>query len=402
MANILVLTNIYPLNDVKLYGTTSVCHYFVKEWHNKGNNIRVIYNYTIYTRILHWLAKKYADIICSILPTVINSERFNTFEYDYEGVKVLLNPVYKFLPKFPFAKKQLRKTITRITRWLQKEQFKPDIVVGHFLHPNIDLLPALKSLYNCPTVIITHGKYNTRTDKAIAEVTSMQIDSWGFRSIPIQNSFKAIIKNNHQFLCFSGVPENFIDENSWIKHNTEQVSKFLFTGNLIKRKHPLTVVKAFSSIAHHNENLTIIGTGAQSKIITEYIIDNHLSNQISLSGRLSRDEVRNCMLKNEVFVMISSDETFGLVYLEAMACGCIVIASRDEGMDGIITDGVNGFLCEAGNEQELESIFNKIKRLKTSEKINISKNAINTAKQMTDKAMADEYYYQIQQLIINL
>ena len=38
--------------------------------------------------------------------------------------------------------------------------------------------------------------------------------------------------------------------------------------------------------------------------------------------------------------MISSSETFGLVYLEAMAAGCITIASRDEGFDGIIKDGV--------------------------------------------------------------
>ena len=38
--------------------------------------------------------------------------------------------------------------------------------------------------------------------------------------------------------------------------------------------------------------------------------------------------------------MISELETFGLVYIEAMAAGCITIASRNEGFDGIIKDGV--------------------------------------------------------------
>ena len=65
-------------------------------------------------------------------------------------------------------------------------------------------------------------------------------------------------------------------------------------------------------------------------------------------------------LKNSaVFIMISRKETFGLVYLEAMATGCITVAARGEGFDGIIEDGVNGFLCEAGNVAELTEIIRK-------------------------------------------
>lgn len=402
MANILVLTNIYPLNDIKLYGSTSVCHYFVKEWQNRGDNIRVIYNYTIYTRILHWLSKKYADIICSLLPTVINSERFNsTFEYDYDGIKVLLNPIYKFLPKLPFAGKHIQNAVIRISNWLKKEDFQPNLIVGHFLHPNLDLLPKLKTIYNCPTIIIIHGKYNSHTDNGIRTITQNQIDAWGFRSIPIQDSYNNIIKNKRQFLCYSGVPANFIDDNSWKKHNNDQTSTFIFTGNLIKRKHPFIVTKAFVSVAQNNDKLTIIGTGPQKKKIAQYISNLHISNLISLPGRLSREKVRNMMLEHEVFVMISANETFGLVYLEAMACGCIVVASRNEGMDGIIIDGINGFLCEAGNEDELRCILEKIKNLNRSDKIIISKNAIKTAHQMTDKIMAEKYYSQIKRLIDN-
>ena len=55
--------------------------------------------------------------------------------------------------------------------------------------------------------------------------------------------------------------------------------------------------------------------------------------------------------------MISKEETFGLVYLEAMSMGCITIASKNEGMEGIIIDGENGFLCTAGDDDELASII---------------------------------------------
>ncbi len=89
--------------------------------------------------------------------------------------------------------------------------------------------------------------------------------------------------------------------------------------------------------------------------------------------------------------MISKGETFGLVYLEAMARGCITIGSRNEGIDGIILHGVNGFLCEAGNEKELAQIIRHINQLTPAERKQISDSAIATAKDMTDIKVAERY-----------
>ena len=89
--------------------------------------------------------------------------------------------------------------------------------------------------------------------------------------------------------------------------------------------------------------------------------------------------------------MISKNEAFGLVYLEAMAAGCITIASRNEGFDGVIKDGVNGFLCEAGNIKELSEIINKINALSIEEKKEISINAMNTARSLTNRKAAKKY-----------
>ena len=89
--------------------------------------------------------------------------------------------------------------------------------------------------------------------------------------------------------------------------------------------------------------------------------------------------------------MISSNESFGLVYIEAMAAGCITVASRNEGMDGIIVDGVNGFLCESNNEDELIEILRRINTLSLHDKIKISQNAVLTAKAYTDHKASKEY-----------
>lgn len=89
--------------------------------------------------------------------------------------------------------------------------------------------------------------------------------------------------------------------------------------------------------------------------------------------------------------MISEEETFGLVYLEAMSMGCITIASRNEGMEGIIEDGVNGFLCKAGDEKELAVIIDRINQMSNDELHTISQNASQTAMRLTDENVAADY-----------
>lgn len=49
-----------------------------------------------------------------------------------------------------------------------------------------------------------------------------------------------------------------------------------------------------------------------------------------------RNQVVELLDSSDVFVMISKNEVFGLVYFEAMAFRCITIASRREGVDEII------------------------------------------------------------------
>lgn len=125
--------------------------------------------------------------------------------------------------------------------------------------------------------------------------------------------------------------------------------------------------------------------------IESYIIENNLVGKVKLLGRQPRSEVKNYLDRSDIFVMISKNEVYGLVYIEAMARGCLVIASRHEGMEGIIKDGVNGFLCKAGDIQELKDVLGKIDLMTVNERDNISKNAMKTAAHFTDGEVAKSY-----------
>lgn len=390
---ILMITSIYPIPDVKIMGSTSVCHYFAKEWIKQGHEVVVVNTYTIYPRILHWLSQHMEKLIVDKFPVSINTVRFSKpMQYELDNVKVLLTPTYKKFPKSDFPSSSIEKTADEISVFLNQTGFTPDIVATHFLHPNLELIPLIKKRFpNITCGISLHGQMNSPKNIAAVQDAKDVIDFWGFRSNPIADSFrKNCFMPEHSLYCFSGVPQSYIKPDSFQKHNHLGVSKFIFVGNLIRRKHPIEVLKSLvcSGI---DFSLEYVGTGKQSKEIQNIIKDKDIESKVKLLGRLPREAVSQKMQDAECFIMISEDETFGLVYLEAMANGCIVIASRNEGMQGIIRDGENGFLCEAGNKDELADIITKINNLSANEKIEISKNAIATATRMTDIKVAQDY-----------
>ena len=62
-----------------------------------------------------------------------------------------------------------------------------------------------------------------------------------------------------------------------------------------------------------------------------------------------------------------------------------------QGFDGIIEHGKNGFLCEAGNMDELAEIIREIRCMSPNDLQEISNNAIETARQLTDQKAAKAY-----------
>lgn len=63
-----------------------------------------------------------------------------------------------------------------------------------------------------------------------------------------------------------------------------------------------------------------------------------------------REDIDELYRESDILVLLSKKEPFGLVALEAMASGCLVVASDDGGMAEIITNDVDGWLCDASDK----------------------------------------------------
>ena len=113
--------------------------------------------------------------------------------------------------------------------------------------------------------------------------------------------------------------------------------------------------------------------------------------RVSFHGWQLRDKAQEIVRNSECFIMVSDHEAFGLVYLEAMAKGCITIGTLGQGADGIIENGINGFLCPPKDLDSLISVIKKIRNMSANELNKMSENAIQTAANLTDEKVAQQY-----------
>lgn len=73
-----------------------------------------------------------------------------------------------------------------------------------------------------------------------------------------------------------------------------------------------------------------------------------------------RNRLRDVYNMADVFLFPSTQETFGMTAVEAMACGVPVVAFDISAMSDVIIDGVNGYKVEVGNYKEMAKKVNHI------------------------------------------
>lgn len=89
-----------------------------------------------------------------------------------------------------------------------------------------------------------------------------------------------------------------------------------------------------------------------------------LNEQVEFSGKLNETELIRAFQSADLFILpsINGNEAFGLVLVEALACGVPVIASNLPGVRRVFTDHIEGLLFEPGDSEDLkkklEFIFN--------------------------------------------
>ena len=344
--NLLLISTIYPLPDKGNKGTP-VCHYFTREWVKMGHNVRVVHYQSVYPAPFYWMASLNRDRIVAKTGAVVYTKRDHGGRYNMDNVPICRIPLFKPMPHGKYTKHAISRSIKEILNWLKDDDFTPDIIVGHFPNPQIEVVNRLKEVWpEAKTAIVLHGDIKIAQKvygNRLLELCG-KIDGWGFRSESVRRLFERnVMPVKRSFVCYSGVPEDYIVTEN--RHDfSDSLHDFIYVGELIERKYPEQVLSALQkTYPNGNYQLTYVGQGDLLKKIHDRIEKESLSECVKTVGKIPRDRIKEHYDSADCMVMISRGEAYGLVYLEAMARGCITIASRNEGFDGVIIDGVNGF-----------------------------------------------------------
>lgn len=119
------------------------------------------------------------------------------------------------------------------------------------------------------------------------------------------------------------------------------------------------VVRIFHRIQERvPARLLLVGDGPELPLARRVARELGLSADVDALGE--QEQVVPILSVADLFLLPSSEESFGVAALEAMACGVPVVASRVGGLPEVIEDGVSGFLHD---EQDLDAMANSAVQL---------------------------------------
>ncbi|MEI7667879.1 MAG: glycosyltransferase, partial [Erysipelotrichaceae bacterium] len=184
---------------------------------------------------------------------------------------------------------------------------------------------------------------------------------------------------------------NVVDTSIFTYQNVEAHDDFRFVsiGSLIIRKNMGLLINSFQQAFSNQLNikLSIYGEGSLTQSLIEQINQLGLQDQITLHGLKSRTVLAGALQNSDCFVLASKSETFGVVYIEALAVGVPVIATRCGGPEDFVTKD-NGILIDVDDDRQLIKALQTM--VKTSHTYDRHEISTQTKNQFSPEAIANQ------------
>lgn len=248
------------------------------------------------------------------------------------------------------------------------KQEKIDIIHGHYLFPAGAAAVEVGNQHNIKTYVTAHGSdmfelYKTQPlmrsplKKILKNADGVFAVSNSLKHEIIATGVEGIANKTKLSWNSVDVDKFNIDLDNSFKQEYGLYDKpiLLFVGNLIKRKNVESIIEA-KKIANSDYYLVIVGDGPLFKKLKKKVEDENIPD-IIFTG--SRNDVEKIIPSCDALILPSFSESFGLVLIEALACGKPVIGSDVGGISEIITENV-GLLV---NPNKISSIAEAIDKL---------------------------------------
>jgi glycosyltransferase involved in cell wall biosynthesis len=116
----------------------------------------------------------------------------------------------------------------------------------------------------------------------------------------------------------------------------------------------ISIINELGSISNQPFKYLVCGKAdkQESERIEQLIDEFNVEEHIKLTGYIKDEELNDHYLLADVFIMTSKKEGFGIVFIEAMACGRTVIAGNKDGSVDALQNGLLGILVDPDSKDE--------------------------------------------------
>lgn len=232
---------------------------------------------------------------------------------------------------------------------------KYDVLYSHGVLMSATLMVFASKLHNIKHVCYVHG----------GDVNTYSLTNGIFYKIIYKclSTCDLVITNSHYMQDVLSKHYNIksivitpgYDDDLFYFQPQKKSTDILFAGNAIKRKGIDVLIDAIKENKKYykNKNVKIYCEGALKQYYFNQVKEYELLDIITFGDRLNADDLAKEYNKSKVFVFPSRKEPLGLVGIEAIASGAILVATNTGGIKEYVRDGYNGYLFERENYNDL-------------------------------------------------
>lgn len=260
--------------------------------------------------------------------------------------------------------------------YLKQKEF--DII--HFNYSEIDNIIPFAKLFKTSILIVIHDfltplrKVVLKKAREFKNIHFVSLSSSQRKEYSLASFIKTIYHGTDtQKYQFNSIPKNYL----------------LFSGRLLYKKGADEAIKVAQE---SKNNLKIIGQVTDLNYYNKFI-KPHLNKNIQYLGIKSGQQLVSFYQNARALLFpIKWEEPFGLVMIEAMACGTPVIAFGRGSVPEIVKDGKTGFICKPNDLNSMVKAVKKIYQMPEAEYRKMRYNCRkHVEKNFTVEKMVDEY-----------
>jgi glycosyltransferase involved in cell wall biosynthesis len=209
-------------------------------------------------------------------------------------------------------------------------------------------------------------------------------------SMSTKSDLTKILKNDNRIIVIkNGVSLEFQ------KHPISKYPVFtiLYLNRIVRMKGIERAIEVISKLRKQNSDFIFLVAGKGEKdymnFLKKKIKNMSIESNVKFLGFVNEKEKLELLLKSHLLFNPSYKEGWGMVNIEANACGTPVLAFDVPGNNESVIDGTSGFLVEDGN---LEEMVSKILEIKNSNHLSWQKKCMDYSKKYDWDKLSQDFY----------